>query len=180
VAFNHNGGDEKLKAGKAARGRSAKKKAAGGKTSSGTQDVAKNPAMEAPARKARKSAVKPIASDTRSKSKGGPSAQAKHGLAGGPGCGGCSAGCMIEDPIEVAKRTMQGSVPAIVEAMVKKAKQGSCPHAKTLLEMTGAKFMFGDGPEMREAGEPWAKLVLERMERAEREKAERTPGQRGE
>ena len=66
---------------------------------------------------------------------------------------------------------MKGSVPAIVEAMVKKAKQGSCPHAKTLLEMTGAKFMFHDGPETRDAGEPWARLVLERMEQAEREKA---------
>jgi len=53
---------------------------------------------------------------------------------------------VVEDPIEVAKRTMKGSVPAIVEAMVKKAKQGSCPHAKTLLEMTGANFMFDDGP----------------------------------
>jgi hypothetical protein len=77
---------------------------------------------------------------------------------------------MVEDPIEVAKRTMKGSVPAIVEAMVKKAKQGSCPHAKTLLEMTGAKFMFDDGPEMRDAGEPWAKLVLKRMKEAEQKK----------
>jgi len=66
---------------------------------------------------------------------------------------------------------MKGSVPAIVEAMVKKAKQGSCPHAKTLLEMTGAKFMFDDGQEEREAGESWARLVLERMEQAEREKS---------
>jgi hypothetical protein len=66
---------------------------------------------------------------------------------------------------------MKGSVPAIVEAMVKKAKQGSCPHAKTLLEMTGAKFMFEDGPETRDGGESWARLVLERMEQAERRKA---------
>ena len=82
---------------------------------------------------------------------------------------------MLEDPIEIAKQTMKGSVPAIVEAMVKKAKQGSCPHAKTLLEMTGAKLMFGNGSDTREAGESWARLVLERMEQADREKAE-TPG----
>ena len=67
---------------------------------------------------------------------------------------------------------MQGSVPAIVEAMVKKAKQGSCPHAKTLLEMTGANFMFDDGQDVREGGESWAKMVLERMQQAEREKTE--------
>jgi len=79
---------------------------------------------------------------------------------------------VVEDPIEVAKRTMKGSVPAIVEAMVKKAKQGSCPHAKTLLEMTGANFMFDDGPESRDAGESWARLVLERMEQAERKKTD--------
>jgi hypothetical protein len=66
------------------------------------------------------------------------------------------------DPFEVAKRTMKGSVPAIVEAMVELAKQGSCSHAKTLLEMTGAKHMF-DGEAERECGEPWAKLVLERL-----------------
>jgi hypothetical protein len=70
-----------------------------------------------------------------------------------------------QDPFEVAKRTMKGSVPAIVEAMVELAKQGSCSHAKTLLEMTGAKHMF-DG-EAQDNSEPWAKLVLERLDEAE-------------
>jgi hypothetical protein len=69
------------------------------------------------------------------------------------------------DPFEVAKQTMKGSVPAIVEAMVELAKQGSCSHAKTLLEMTGAKYMF-EG-EAQDSGEPWAKLVLERLDQAE-------------
>jgi hypothetical protein len=73
------------------------------------------------------------------------------------------------DPFEVAKQTMKGSVPAIVEAMVAKAKQGSCTHAKTLLEMTGAKHMFGEDAEIADSGEPWAKLVLERMDEAEQE-----------
>jgi hypothetical protein len=73
------------------------------------------------------------------------------------------------DPFEVAKQTMKGSVPAIVEAMVAKAKQGSCTHAKTLLEMTGARHMFGDEMEIADSGEPWAKLVLERMDEAEQE-----------
>jgi hypothetical protein len=73
------------------------------------------------------------------------------------------------DPFEVAKRKMKGSVPAIVEAMVLKAKQGSCSHAKTLLEMTGVRHMFGEGTEAQENGEPWAKLVLARMAEAEQE-----------
>ena len=63
------------------------------------------------------------------------------------------------DPFEVAKQTMKGSVPAIVEAMVERAKQGSCTHAKTLLEMTGAKHMFdersGDGREAASPGRSW-------------------------
>jgi hypothetical protein len=73
------------------------------------------------------------------------------------------------DPFEVAKQTMKGSVTAIVEAMVAQAKKGSCSHAKTLLEMTGAKYMFGDEAETADIGEPWAKLVLERMDEAEQE-----------
>ena len=73
------------------------------------------------------------------------------------------------DPFEVAKRTMKGSVPAIVEAMVELAKQGSCTHAKTLLEMTGAKHMFDGEVEVQEGGAPWAKLVLERLDEAESE-----------
>lgn len=71
------------------------------------------------------------------------------------------------DPFEIAKQTMKGSVPAIVATMVKKAKQGSCTHAKTLLEMTGAKHMFDGEAEGNDLGEPWAKLVLERLDEAE-------------
>jgi hypothetical protein len=71
------------------------------------------------------------------------------------------------DPFEVAKQTVKGSVPAIVATMVRKAKEGSCPHAKTLLEMTGAKHMFDGEAEGQANGEPWAKLVLERLDEAE-------------
>jgi hypothetical protein len=71
------------------------------------------------------------------------------------------------DPFEVAKKTVKGSVPAIVNAMVKLAKQGSCSHAKTLLEMTGARHMFDGDSEMQDSGEPWAKLVLERLGKAD-------------
>jgi hypothetical protein len=71
------------------------------------------------------------------------------------------------DPFEVAKRKMKGSVPAIVEAMVELAKQGSCTHAKTLLEMTGAKRMFDAAGGSEDGGAPWAKLVLERLDEAE-------------
>jgi hypothetical protein len=80
-----------------------------------------------------------------------------------------AADALERDPFEVAKQTMKGSVPAIVEAMVAQAKKGSCSHAKTVLEMTGAKHMFGDEAEMADSGEPWAKLVLERMDEAEQE-----------
>ena len=83
---------------------------------------------------------------------------------------------MVElDPFEVAKQTMKGSVPAIVKAMVAKAKQGSCTHAKTLLEMTGAKHMFSDEAAVVESGEPWAKLVLERMDEAEQKSSQSDP-----
>jgi hypothetical protein len=75
------------------------------------------------------------------------------------------------NPFEVAKQTMKGSVPAIVEAMVELAKQGSCTHAKTLLEMTGAKHMFEGDAQTEASGEPWAKLVLERLDEADRESA---------
>jgi hypothetical protein len=71
------------------------------------------------------------------------------------------------DPFEVAKQTVKGSVPAIVEAMVEFAKQGSCTHAKTLLEMTGAKHMFDGGGEIEDSGAPWARLVLERLDEAD-------------
>lgn len=75
------------------------------------------------------------------------------------------------DPFEVARQTMKGSVPAIVEAMVELAKQGSCSHAKTLLELTGARHMFDSEMELPDNGEPWAKLVLERLDEAETEAA---------
>jgi hypothetical protein len=71
------------------------------------------------------------------------------------------------DPFEVAKQRVKGSVPAIVDAMVEKAKQGSYTHAKTLLEMTGARHMFDGEGEAQESGEPWAKLVLERLDEAD-------------
>jgi hypothetical protein len=79
---------------------------------------------------------------------------------------GGSAGAKL-DPFEVAKQRVKGSVPAIVAAMVKKAKAGSCTHAKTLLEMTGAKHMFDGEGEAQNSGEPWAKLVLERLDEAD-------------
>ncbi len=80
--------------------------------------------------------------------------------------GGTAAGAEL-DPFEVAKQRVKGSVPAIVDAMVEKAKQGSCTHAKTLLEMTGAKHMFDSEGEGQGGGEPWAKLVLERLDEAD-------------
>jgi hypothetical protein len=80
------------------------------------------------------------------------------------------------DPFEIAKQTMKGSVPAIVETMVRKAKQGSCTHAKTLLEMTGAKHMFDGETEGQDIGEPWAKLVLERLDEAESASEKETAG----
>lgn len=79
------------------------------------------------------------------------------------------------DPFEVAKQTVRGAVPAIVEAIVEQAMQGSCTHAKTLLEMTGAKHMFGDETELQDSGEPWAKLVLERMDEAEQKDLQGAP-----
>ncbi len=84
-------------------------------------------------------------------------------------------GAGARDPFEVARETMKGSVPAIMEAMVAKAKRGSCTHAKTLLEMTGAKHMFEDEAETADSGEPWAKLVLERMDEAEQESLSKYP-----
>jgi hypothetical protein len=75
------------------------------------------------------------------------------------------------DPIEVAKRKVRSSVPAIVDVLVEKAKGGSCTHAKTLLEMTGAKHMFENESEGQSVAEPWAKLVLERLSEAESQAA---------
>ncbi len=71
------------------------------------------------------------------------------------------------DPFEIAKRTVKGSVPAIVETMVERAKQGSCSHAKTLLELAGGKRMFDGESGTQDSGEQWAKLVLERLGEAE-------------
>jgi len=62
---------------------------------------------------------------------------------------------------------MKGSVPAIVDKMVEEAMGGSCTHAKTVLEMTGARHMFDEEARPRRAGEPWAKRVLRKMEEAE-------------
>jgi hypothetical protein len=85
-------------------------------------------------------------------------------------------------PFEAAKRRVEGSVSEIVEAMVVRAKRGSCTHAKTLLEMTGAKHMFDGEAEGQQSGEPWAKLVLERLDEAdsdgEREKPRPEAGSR--
>lgn len=78
------------------------------------------------------------------------------------------------DPFEAARQTVKGSVQAIVKKMVEKAKEGSCTHAKTLLEMTGAKHMFDSEAEGQDSGEPWAKLVLERLDEAERGQAPET------
>jgi len=115
----------------------------------------------------RKTASKKTASKKSAASRNAVSTSAKAGtrtkkIASAPAAGDW-------DPFEVAKQTMKGSVPAIVEAMVAKAKQGSCTHAKTLLEMTGAKHMFGEDAEIADSGEPWAKLVLQRMDEAEQE-----------
>lgn len=91
------------------------------------------------------------------------------------------AGVWCEDPVcktadgcraqrvllEIAKKKVKGSVPAIVEAMLEKAKQGSYSHAKTLLEMTGACRMFDQDADGGESGESWAQRVLERMREAE-------------
>jgi hypothetical protein len=71
------------------------------------------------------------------------------------------------DPFEVARRKVRGSITKIVNKLVDEAVAGSCTHAKTLLEMTGARHMFDEEKEADGAGEPWAKLVLERLEEAE-------------
>ena len=71
------------------------------------------------------------------------------------------------DPFEVARRRIRRSVPKIVNALAKEAEAGSCTHAKTLLEMTGAKHMFDGEAKAGEKGEPWAKLVLEKLVEAE-------------
>jgi len=78
------------------------------------------------------------------------------------------------DPFEVARRKMKGSVPAIVDKMVKEAMGGSCTHAKTVLEMTGARQMFDEEARPGRTSEPWAKRVLKKMEEAEVEDRRKT------
>jgi hypothetical protein len=76
--------------------------------------------------------------------------------------------------MELAKKKIKGSVPAIVEAMIEKAKKGSYSHAKALLEMTGALQMFDEEPHAEREGESWAKRVLERMQEAEQMAMQKT------
>ena len=142
--------DKKAKAGKPARKKAANRKAASRKTPNQKTAGKKQAASKAGASPREKAGKK---------TKTVPPAAAADAL----------------DPFEVAKQTMKGSVPAIVKAMVEKAKRGSCTHAKTLLEMTGAKHMFDEAAESSDSGEPWAKLVLERMDEAEQESLKKDP-----
>jgi len=80
-----------------------------------------------------------------------------------------------QDPFSVARRRVKQSVPKIVDVLAKMAEGGSCMHAKTLLEMTGARHMF-DTEAAGGEGEPWAKLVLERLNEAECTPAENCEG----
>jgi hypothetical protein len=147
-------GKKNAKAVKAAKKTVASKNTAGKKTSK------------------KKAAGKKTASKkTASKKKAAPVAGARRNPSHAAGYAAIDAAPAVGvgDPFEVAKQTMKGSVSAIVEALVAQAKRGSCAHAKTLLEMTGAKHMFGDAAETEDRGEPWAKLVLERMDEAEQE-----------
>lgn len=188
MAFNNNG-ETKSKAVKAA-GRKSKatapfkpkdglnraSKSAGKKTdtkksaargsASHSEDLTQSLAAKKKVKAAKKAPAKGVAARKRKLSRAVP---ADAGMELAPGV----------DPFEVAKQTMKGSVPEIVKVMVKRAKQGSCSHAKTLLEMTGAKHMFGEEPETQNSGEPWAKLILERMERAEQESLQQAPQEVG-
>jgi len=135
--------------------------------------------MKAPTKEPAKTTVKPLKAakeeackrETNKKQpKCNPTKKRK--IAGSEAAAGSGADAgMVQarDPFEVAKQKMKGSVPAIVEAMVELAKQGSCSHAKTLLEMTGVKHMFDSEVQLADSGEPWAKLVLERLDEAESE-----------
>ena len=73
------------------------------------------------------------------------------------------------DPFAVARRKVRAAVPAIVDKLVEKASEGSCAHARTLLDLTGARHMFDNQPEAAEPGESWARLVIERLDEAEAE-----------
>jgi hypothetical protein len=82
-------------------------------------------------------------------------------------CGDAVESASQQIRMELAKKKVKGSLPAIVEKMIEKAKGGSYSHAKALLEMTGALQMFDDEPHAKSEGESWAKRVLERIQEAE-------------
>lgn len=71
----------------------------------------------------------------------------------------------ITEKCGAAKRVKIGTSDAV--KLVELAKQGSCSHAKTLLEMTGAKHMFDGEGKTQDGSESWAKLVLARLDQAE-------------
>lgn len=73
------------------------------------------------------------------------------------------------NPFARVRKTIKDELPEIVDTMVKKAKGGSCTHAKTILEISGAKHMFDGEHQAKEKGQPWAKLVLQKLDEAERE-----------
>jgi len=161
VAFNHPSGDKKsTKSGKQAVSKAAARKTACIKsTSASTEAVGSGTAKKRV--KAKQPANKAAATRKKVRSRAAEDVAIALGTE------------EDADPFEIAKRTVKGSVPAIVRALVEKAVDGSCTHAKTLFEMTGAKHMFGEEAEAHASGEPWAKLVLERMEQAEREGRQR-------
>jgi hypothetical protein len=154
--------------------RAAKKTAASAKKSKLMTAAKKLAAKELAAKKlaAQKLAAKKLAAQKLAERVGANKGNVKcppinqHRIPVDDSVGQSDPGARERDPFEVAKQTMKGSVPAIVQAMVELAKQGSCSHAKTLLEMTGAKHMFDSEAEMQGSGEPWAKLVLERLDEA--------------
>ena len=75
------------------------------------------------------------------------------------------------NPFAQVRRTIKEHLPKIVDKMVKEAEEGSCTHAKTILEISGAKRMFDGEHEVKDKGEPWAKLVLQKLDEAEPEAA---------
>ena len=132
--------------------------------------VCKDGKSEEPEARTNKAPKKPPLKNKAGKAakKSGAAKKVRVGTSKAVGLGGAVETLRPElDPFEVAKQTMKGSVPAIVEAMVELAKQGSCSHAKTLLEMTGARRMFDGGGEAQDGGESWARLVLARLDEAE-------------
>ncbi|MDR3763419.1 MAG: hypothetical protein P4M01_04915 [Acidobacteriota bacterium] len=75
------------------------------------------------------------------------------------------------NPFAKVRKTIKDHLPTIVDRMVQKAEGGSCTHAKTILEISGAKHMFDGEHQAKEKGEPWAKLVLQKLDEAEQETA---------